>query len=114
MTRPAPPEFDIGEVTGTARSFARHLYPQGDYPFVSALHQAYRQHRTLDPARVATVTGIHVMGMGTVLPWVPGESEEFLREVTLTGYELIRLAHGRDENGLKENKIIKHLFLPKT
>ncbi|KAG9085494.1 hypothetical protein FRC06_003579 [Ceratobasidium sp. 370] len=110
MARPAPPEFDVGEITGVAASFARRYGVQDVYPFIPALHQAYSRHRTLDPLKIARLTGIDMMGFGTVLTWARGESEEFLRQVTLEGYELLQLSRNRDMDGIKTKSLVKQLF----
>lgn len=111
---PAPPEFDIGEVTGTAVSFTRRNCLQEDFPLVPALHQAYRRHRTLDPLRIARATGRDIMGFGTLLARAKSLSENFVREVALTGLELLRLAEEGDEKTIREKSLVKHLFLPES
>lgn len=110
MARPARPEFDIGELTGAALSFSRKYQVQDTFPFIPALHQSYRQHKTIDPLRIARATGIDVMGFGTVLPWARNESEEFLKCVTMSGFELLQLSHSGDMESIKSRSVLKHLF----
>jgi len=110
MARPAPPEFDIGEITGVAASFARRYGVQEVYPFIPALHQAYSRHRTLDPLKIARLAGIDTMGFGTVLQWAREENEEFLKQVTLEGYELLQLSKNRDVHAIKTRSLVKQLF----
>lgn len=108
MARSAHPELDIGEITGSAFSFLHQFYPKDDYPFIPALHQAYRQHRTLDPTRAAIKTGIAMIG--TVPSWALGDREEVYRGIAMSGLELIRLARDEDEKRIKQS-LLKHLFL---
>ncbi|KAG8689559.1 hypothetical protein FRC08_010896 [Ceratobasidium sp. 394] len=110
MTRPAPPEFDVGEITGATASFARRYGVQDVYPFIPALHQAYSRRRTLDPLKIARLAGMDMMGFGTVLPWAREESEEFLEQVTLEGYELLQLSKNRDVSAIKSRSLVKGLF----
>ncbi|KAG9085495.1 hypothetical protein FRC06_003580 [Ceratobasidium sp. 370] len=110
MARPAPPEFDVGEITGVAASFARRHGVQDVYPFIPALHRAYSRHRTLDPLKIARLTGIDTMGFGTVLKWAREGSKEFLRQVTLEGYELLQLSRNCDMDGIKTKSLVKQLF----
>ncbi|KAG9078761.1 hypothetical protein FS749_009175 [Ceratobasidium sp. UAMH 11750] len=110
MTRPAPPEFDVGEITGVTASFARRYAAPDGFPFVPALHQAYSRHRTLDPLKIARLTGIATMGLGTGLPWAREEDEEFLKQVTLEGYELLQLSKNHDVEAIKTRSLVKELF----
>lgn len=103
----------MGEFTGTAISFARRqLYPRGDHSFVPALHQAYQQHRNLDPRQIAMAVGINMIGYGTIFRGSENESEELLHEIVRTGFELIQLARDGDEKEIREKSLVKHLFLP--
>lgn len=112
MARPARPEFDIGELTGVATSFAlRHDVHEG-YPFVSALHKGYRQHRTLDPVRIARAAGIDMMGFGTAMPWIQDESDAFLKELTMVGFELFQLAQKGDVESIRTRSLVKYIFDP--
>ncbi|KAG8689672.1 hypothetical protein FRC08_010832 [Ceratobasidium sp. 394] len=108
--KPAPPEFDIGEITGATASFARRYGVQDIYPFIPALHQAYSRRRSLDPLKIARLAGMDMMGFGTVLPWAREESEEFLKQVTLEGYELLQLSKNHDVDAIKTKSLVKHLF----
>ncbi|QRV82168.1 phosphotransferase enzyme family protein [Ceratobasidium sp. AG-Ba] len=110
MVRPAPPEFDVGEITGTALSFARRYEVHDSLPFIPSLHRAYSQHRCLDPLRIAGLAGMDAMGLGTVLTWARDENEEFLRQVTSEGRALMELAHNHDLNGIKTKSVVKDLF----
>ncbi|KAF8601474.1 hypothetical protein BDV93DRAFT_558320 [Ceratobasidium sp. AG-I] len=110
MARPTRPKFDIGELTGVALSFTRKHGVQDSYPFIPALHQAYCRHQTLDPLRIARASGIDAMGFGTVLPWAKNGKEEFLKEVTMSGFELLRLSHSGDVESIKSKSVLKHLF----
>ncbi|KAG9095604.1 hypothetical protein FRC07_011069 [Ceratobasidium sp. 392] len=110
VAKPSPPEFDVGEITGAATSFARRYGVRDVYPFVPALHRAYNKHRTLDPLKIARLAGMDTMGFGTVLPWARGESEEFLKQVTLEGYELMRLSKISDINTIKTKSLVENLF----
>ncbi|KAG8752576.1 hypothetical protein FRC12_011882 [Ceratobasidium sp. 428] len=110
MARPAPPEFDMGEITGAATSFARRYGVREVYPFVPALHRAYSQHRTLDPLKIARLAGIDTMGFGTVLTWARDHTEEFLKQVTQEGYELLRLSKDRDVDAIRTQSLVKELF----
>ncbi|KAG9082065.1 hypothetical protein FRC07_014319 [Ceratobasidium sp. 392] len=110
MAKPSPPEFDVGEITGAATSFARRYGVRDVYPFVPALHRAYSRHRTLDPLKIARLAGMDTMGLATILTWARGESEEFLKQVTLEGYELMRLSKTSDINTIKTKSLVKNLF----
>ncbi|KAG8788254.1 hypothetical protein FRC12_014785 [Ceratobasidium sp. 428] len=106
-SRPAPPELDIGVMTGSTLSFTCRY---NDYPFLPALHKSYQQRRTLDPVRVATTTGMYALGMAPMMPWAKSYPEEGLREIRRTGFELLRLAHDGSGKEIREHNALKHLF----
>ncbi|KAF8601472.1 hypothetical protein BDV93DRAFT_585234 [Ceratobasidium sp. AG-I] len=110
MARPARPEFDIGELTGMALSFTRKHEVQDTYPFIPTLHQAYRRHQNLDPLRIARASGIDAMGLGTFLPRGKFQNPEFLKGVTMSGFELLCLSHSGDVESIKLKSVLKHLF----
>ncbi|KAG8700368.1 hypothetical protein FRC09_005995 [Ceratobasidium sp. 395] len=107
---PAPPEFDVGEITGAATSFARRYGVREVYPFVPALHRAYSRHRTLDPLKIARLAGIDTMGFGTVLTWARDHTEELLKQVTQEGQELLRLSRDGDVSTIRTKSLVKDLF----
>lgn len=114
VARVTTPEFDIGELTACALSFGQTYYPQGDFPFIPALHKSYRKYRALDPIRVATATGIDTLGFGTSRKWELDRGEEFLNTIALGGFELLQLAHDGDEQAIKRKTVVKELFAPQT
>ncbi|KAG8795231.1 hypothetical protein FRC12_016872 [Ceratobasidium sp. 428] len=100
---PAPPELDIGAMTGSALSFARQY---NDYPFLPALHKAYLQHRTLDPVRTATTTGMYALGMASLMPWAKSHQEDDLQEIRKTGLNLLKLAHDGSRKKIEEHTLV--------
>ncbi|CAE7177486.1 unnamed protein product [Rhizoctonia solani] len=114
MTRASYPELDIGELTASVVSFSSLNCPNVNQPFVSALHQAYRRHRALDPRRVGAATGMDLIGLGTVLPWARDKSEAQLRGLAVSGLELLSSSVKGDEESIKVNPIVRHLFSPQS
>ncbi|KAH7322139.1 kinase-like domain-containing protein [Rhizoctonia solani] len=110
MARASYPELDIGELTASTVSFSRLCCPNIEQPFISALHQAYRRHRTSDPGRVGLATGMDFMGLGTVLPWAREQSETKLQGLAATGLEVLRSSFKEDGHSIKANPILQHLF----
>ncbi|CAE6462392.1 unnamed protein product [Rhizoctonia solani] len=112
--RAGHPEFDIGVLTATATSFALIYHPNINHPFVPALHESYRQHRTLDPRRLGITTGIDLLGLGTFMPWTRGRDEESLRDVATAGFELLNSSVTSDQHIITANRIVQHLFSPQS
>ncbi|KAF8755437.1 hypothetical protein RHS01_05303 [Rhizoctonia solani] len=98
----------------TDLEMARASYPEPSIErlFVASVHKAYHRHRDLDSRRMAIATGIDLMGLGTVAPWTRDQDETELKELALTGLELLRLSVKGDENSIRRNATLKHLFLP--
>ncbi|CAE6436093.1 unnamed protein product [Rhizoctonia solani] len=114
MSRASYPEVDIGELTASIVSFGHICCPNVERPLISALHQAYRHHRILDPRRIGIATGIDLMGISTLLPWARDQSEIKIRGVAEAGLELLNFSIKGDENSIKANSIVQYLFLPSS
>ncbi|CCO35608.1 hypothetical protein RSOLAG1IB_05344 [Rhizoctonia solani AG-1 IB] len=114
MTRASYPELDVGELTATVLSFTRLCSSSAENPLITALHQAYRRHRSLDSRRMAIATGTDLMGLGTVLPWATNQNETKLRELAVAGLELLKSSVKGDESFIKTNPVLRHLFLPQS
>ncbi|GAB1522441.1 hypothetical protein RhiTH_005558 [Rhizoctonia solani] len=114
MARASYPEVDIGELTAMTVSITRLYSPSIERLFVASVHKAYHRHRDLDSRRMAIATGIDLMGLGTVAPWARDQDETKLKELALTGLELLRLSVKGDENSIRRNATLKHLFLPRS
>ncbi|KAF8603908.1 hypothetical protein BDV93DRAFT_606586 [Ceratobasidium sp. AG-I] len=110
VVRPAHAELEIGQVTGVGVSFARRYGVQDVYPFLPALHRAYSQHRTLDPVRTATAAGLDTLGFGMFVPWTRKQGEEFSKGLVMAGFELLELAHKKDEEAIRTKSLLKHLY----
>ncbi|KAF8601470.1 hypothetical protein BDV93DRAFT_558316 [Ceratobasidium sp. AG-I] len=110
MVRPIDPEYDIGEITAAGMSFAHRYGVQDTYPLLPALHHAYRSHLTLDPSRVALVTGIDVIGACAMMPWARDQSEDFLKCMTTEGCKLLKLSLEGAEESIRTLKVMKELF----
>ncbi|CAE6376575.1 unnamed protein product [Rhizoctonia solani] len=110
VARISGPEFDIGELTASAASFELLYYPNVDYPFIPALHQAYSCHRTLDPGRIAIATGMNLMGIGPLFPWARNKDEAQLRKIAVAGLELLKYSLNDDERLIQSSPILQHLF----
>ncbi|CAE6470867.1 unnamed protein product [Rhizoctonia solani] len=108
------PEVDIGRLTASAISFELLYYPSSDRPFIPALHQAYRLHRTLDARRLGILTGMDLIGFGPVLPWAKGQDEEKLKRVVMKGLELLKSSIKEDEELIITNPVMRHLFSPRS
>ncbi|KAG8698088.1 hypothetical protein FRC11_014654 [Ceratobasidium sp. 423] len=104
------PEVDIGKLTASAISFELLYYPNSDRPFIPALHQAYSRHRTLDVRRIGILTGVDLTGFGPILPWALGQDETQLRGVAMAGLKLLKSSVKEDEESIKTNPVVKHLF----
>ncbi|KAG8689926.1 hypothetical protein FRC11_014855 [Ceratobasidium sp. 423] len=110
--RTSSPEVDIGELTASAVSFGLLYYPNSDRLFIPALHQAYSRHCTLDAWRFGILTGMDLMGFGPVLSWAKSQDETKLRGVAVAGLELLKFSIREDEELIKANPVMKHLFSP--
>ncbi|CAE6376536.1 unnamed protein product [Rhizoctonia solani] len=110
MSRLGPPEFDIGEAVGVAMSIVHEHYPEGDHPYIQALHRSYRRHRTLDPVKAARSTGVAIIGHSFVMPWIAGQDEQSQRSLASAGISLIKAAHNPDGDEAKKQGLVKELF----
>ncbi|KAH7322135.1 kinase-like domain-containing protein [Rhizoctonia solani] len=110
MSRLGPPEFDIGEAVGVAMSLVYKRYPQGDHPYIQALHRSYRQHRSVDPIKAARSTGVAIIGHSFVMPWVCDKDEQSQRSLASTGIDLMKVAYDGDVDEIKKRGLVKELF----
>ncbi|CAE6376598.1 unnamed protein product [Rhizoctonia solani] len=108
--RAGHPEFDVGTLTAMATSFVHIYHPNVDHPFVPAFHRSYCDHRALNPKRLGVTTGIDLLGLGTFMPWTRGKDEAHLQGIATAGFELLRTSFKGDENSIKANRVVSHLF----
>ncbi|KAF8697690.1 Phosphotransferase enzyme family, partial [Rhizoctonia solani] len=113
VARFSEPEVDMGELTASATSFELLYYPDMGYPFIPALHRAYRRHRTLDPGRIGATTGTCLMGIGPLFPWAKNKDEAQLRKIAVAGLELLEYSFKYDRDSLRSSPILQHLFSPR-
>ena len=76
----------------------------------SALHHVYRSYLTLEPLRLALVTGIDVIDSCAMLPWARDQSENFLKSISVEGCKLLRLSLEGAEKSIKAERIMRELF----
>ncbi|KAG8714912.1 hypothetical protein FRC11_006505 [Ceratobasidium sp. 423] len=61
LCRPACPESDLSELTGSWLSFAHYRRIGNDFPFLPSLYKAYREHYAVDRTRITLRVGLHTM-----------------------------------------------------
>ncbi|CAE6401450.1 unnamed protein product [Rhizoctonia solani] len=110
LCRPACPELDLGELTGTWLSFAHYRRINSDFPFLPSLYKAYREHHAVDRTRTAIQTGLFTMGLGTTASWVRDGGDEIYKRTTLLGYEVMKLAHEGEDRVTSAENPLKTLF----
>ncbi|KAJ1301529.1 hypothetical protein OPQ81_008777 [Rhizoctonia solani] len=110
LCRPACPESDLGELTGTWLSLAHCHHIGNDFPFLPSLYKAYYKHCVVDPTRIVIIAGLHTMGLGTTASWVTARGDEMHKQITLLGYELMNLARGGEDCVTSEKSPLNFLF----
>ncbi|CAE6390527.1 hypothetical protein BN14_03969 [Rhizoctonia solani AG-1 IB] len=110
LFRPACRELDLGEITGTWLSFAHYRRINVDFPFLPSLYKAYQEHHKVDRTRIAILSGMFTMGLGTTASWVRDGGDEIYKQTALVGYEVMKLAHEGEDRITSAGSPLKMLF----